>query len=45
VPSNYIAIDAQGNKWFATNAGISKFDGTTWMSYTSSNSGLGTLNK
>ena len=29
-----IAIDAQGNKWFATNGGgVSKFDGTNWTTF------------
>ena len=35
-----IAIDAQGNKWFGTKAGISKFDGTHWITYNTTNSGL-----
>jgi ligand-binding sensor domain-containing protein len=36
-----IAIDASGNKWFGTwGGGVSKFDGTTWTTYNSSNSGL-----
>ena len=30
---NAICIDSQGNKWFATNGGASKFDGTSWTSY------------
>ena len=31
-----IAIDKQGNKWFATfGGGLSKFDGKTWRNYTS----------
>jgi ligand-binding sensor domain-containing protein len=29
-----IAIDAEGNKWFGTDGGVSKFDGTTWTTYT-----------
>jgi hypothetical protein len=29
-----IAIDAQGNKWFCTDCGVSKFDGTNWTNYT-----------
>ncbi len=30
-----IAIDAQGNKWFGTyKGGVSKFDGTNWITYT-----------
>src|SRR4030042_976489 len=28
-----IAIDAQDTKWFGTNGGISKFDGTNWTTY------------
>ncbi len=35
-----IAIDAQGNKWFATSNGVSKFDGTHWTTHNPSNSGL-----
>ena len=35
-----IAIDIQGNKWFATSNGVSKFDGTNWFTYNTSNSGL-----
>ncbi|HUU28590.1 MAG TPA: two-component regulator propeller domain-containing protein [archaeon] len=31
---NAIAIDQQGNKWFGTTAGVTKFDGTTWTTYT-----------
>ena len=37
-----ITIDNQGNKWVGTNNGVSKFDGTGWTSYTTSNSGLAT---
>jgi hypothetical protein len=38
---NTIAIDAQGNKWFATYGyGVSKFDGINWNTYTFANSGL-----
>ena len=29
-----IAIDAQGNKWFGTDAGVSEFNGTNWKTYT-----------
>ena len=48
-----IDIDRQGNKWFATievkyevviiarARGVSKFDGTNWVTYDTSNSGLG----
>ncbi len=32
-----IAIDKQGNKWFGTAAGVSKFDGTNWTTYNTSN--------
>gem|GEM_PF-1748410 len=32
-----IAIDAQGNKWFATENGVSKFNGSTWTTYKTSN--------
>ena len=36
-----VAIDSQGNKWFANfESGVSKFDGTNWTTYTTSNSGL-----
>lgn len=31
---NAIGIDAQGNKWFATTNGVTKFNGTTWETYT-----------
>lgn len=34
---NAIAIDAQGNIWFETSKGVSKFDGTNWTTYTTSN--------
>jgi ligand-binding sensor domain-containing protein len=27
---NYITVDASGNKWFGTNAGISKYNGSTF---------------
>ena len=37
VPS--VAIDAHGNKWFGTGNGVSKYDGTTWTTYTT-NDGL-----
>ena len=33
---NAIAIDAQGNKWFGTDHGVSKFDGSDWTNYTTS---------
>ena len=35
-----IAIDAEGNKWFGTNRGVSVFDGTNWTTYDTSNSDL-----
>ncbi len=28
-----IVIDANGNKWFGTDKGLSAFDGTTWVTY------------
>jgi len=31
-----IVIDAEGNKWFGTEGGVSKFDGTIWITYTTS---------
>jgi hypothetical protein len=43
IASNYvyaIAIDEEGNKWFGTNKGVSKFDGITCTTYNTSNSGL-----
>ena len=37
-----IAIDAQGNKWVGTyNGGVSKYDGTTWTNYNTSNTNGG----
>ena len=35
-----VAINHQGIKWFGTNRGVSKFDGTNWTTYTRANSGL-----
>ncbi len=32
-----VTIDLQGNKWFVTSTGVSKFDGTNWTNYTTSN--------
>ena len=32
-----IAIDNEGNKWFGTYGGVSKFDGTNWTTYTTEN--------
>jgi streptogramin lyase len=34
---NTIVIDAQGNKWFGTAGGVSKFDGTNWTTYNTTN--------
>ena len=31
-----IAIDSEGNKWFGTTEGVSKFYGTNWTTYTTS---------
>jgi ligand-binding sensor domain-containing protein len=31
---NCVVVDAQDNAWFGTSYGISKFDGTTWTTYT-----------
>ena len=31
-----IAIDSAGNKWFGTNGGLLKFDGSKWTKYTTS---------
>jgi ligand-binding sensor domain-containing protein len=31
---NAMQIDRAGNKWFGTNDGVYKFDGTTWTAYT-----------
>ncbi|KAB2880549.1 T9SS type A sorting domain-containing protein [bacterium] len=35
-----IDIDRKGNKWFGTDLGLSRFDGSTWQTYNFSNSGL-----
>jgi len=39
-----IAVDTQNNIWFGTApgpyGGITKFDGTNWISYNTNNSGL-----
>jgi ligand-binding sensor domain-containing protein len=36
-----VGIDLDGSKWFGTHdSGVSHFDGTTWTTYTESNSGL-----
>ncbi|MGA9350226.1 MAG: two-component regulator propeller domain-containing protein [Anaerolineae bacterium] len=38
---NAIAIDWRGNKWFGTQGyGVSEFDGVTWTTYDTLNSGL-----
>jgi subtilisin family serine protease len=36
----FIVIDTDGVKWFATDGGAASFDGTTWTAYTLFNSGL-----
>lgn len=44
MPDNWvmdIALDAQGNKWIATNSGgLVKFDGTNWTVFNTGNSGI-----
>ena len=35
-----IALDNQGNTWFGTYYGVSKFDGSNWTTYNTFNSGL-----
>jgi len=43
LPSNHvstISIDAVGNKWIGTDSGLTKFDGTNWITYNTSNSGI-----
>jgi Secretion system C-terminal sorting domain/Two component regulator propeller len=35
-----IAQDGSGNMWFATEGGVSMFNGTTWTNYTSSGTGM-----
>ncbi len=35
-----IAIDGQGLAWFSTSGGVSVFDGSTWVTYNTKNSGL-----
>lgn len=37
---NGIAVDSENKKWFTTRQGISSFDGTNWVSYTSENTGI-----
>ena len=39
-----IAFDSQGNKWVGTDAGLSKFDGTSWVTYNTTNSGISNNN-
>ncbi len=34
---NCVAVDANDNIWFGTNKGLSKFDGSNWVNYNSSN--------
>jgi len=34
---NAIAIDHQGNKWFGTELGLTKFDGQNWTTFTTTN--------
>lgn len=34
--SGGVVIDASGNKWFGTTAGLTKFDNTTWTNFTTS---------
>src|SRR3989339_430011 len=41
LPDNFvndIAVDAQNNKWFATAAGVARFDENTWTVFNTSNS-------
>lgn len=35
-----VYVDEDGNKWFGTSKGVTKFDGTSWITYNTSNSGL-----
>lgn len=32
-----VAVDTNNNKWFGTDQGVAKFDGTTWTTFTTSN--------
>lgn len=41
---NTITIDKQGNKFFGTRKGISKFDGINWINYTVANTDSGIAN-
>ena len=38
--ANSMKIDNNGNKWFATSAGLVKYDGSNWTVFNTSNSGL-----
>jgi ligand-binding sensor domain-containing protein len=38
--TNAIAVDSQGVKWFATNTGVAKLNGSDWTYYDNANSGL-----
>jgi len=38
--ANSMTIDSNGNKWFATSAGLVKLVGSTWTAFNPSNSGL-----
>jgi ligand-binding sensor domain-containing protein len=43
LPHNYVhglAVDAQRRAWFGTHGGAAMYDGSTWVTYTSANSGL-----
>lgn len=35
-----IIIDSQGNKWFGTDKGLTKYDDKVWITFNNSNSGL-----
>ncbi len=35
-----VCADSQGNIWFGTVSGVSKYNGSSWTNYTSANSGL-----
>jgi ligand-binding sensor domain-containing protein len=40
LPSNVVngvAVDSQNNKWFATQSGVAKFDGSVWTVFTTAN--------
>ena len=37
---NSVAVDEKNVKWFATSAGVRRFDGAEWTTYTPENSGL-----